>query len=121
MIATHNLLDSVRSSKPLWSILHAPGVILASPQHVVFVAYPLLPWVGVTAGYGFGQIYRWSADRRKVFLLRLGTALTAAFTVLRYINLCGDPDRWVKQKSAAFTLLSFLTPPSIRHRYCSLC
>jgi uncharacterized membrane protein len=53
MIATHNLFDSVQSSNPIWSILHSPNFIVNNPQHVVFVAYPLIPWVGVTAaGYG---------------------------------------------------------------------
>ena len=49
LIAGHNLLDSVRSASPLWSILHAPGFVLNTPEHVVFVAYPLIPWIGVTA------------------------------------------------------------------------
>ncbi len=118
MIATHNLLDSVQSSNPFWSILHAPNVVWASPQHVVFVAYPLIPWIGVTAaGYGLGQVYGWSTARRKTFLLRLGIALTAAFILLRGINTYGDPLRWSTQKSAAFTVLSFLNttkyPPSL--------
>jgi uncharacterized membrane protein len=118
MIASHNLLDSVRSSNPFWSILHSPNVILASSQHLVFAAYPLIPWVGVTAaGYGLGQLYSWTADRRKAFLLRLGIALTAAFIVLRGINIYGDPLRWTTQKSAIFTVLSFLNtnkyPPSL--------
>jgi uncharacterized membrane protein len=118
MIASHNLLDSVRFSNLPWSILHAPNPILASPQHVVFAAYPLIPWVGVTAaGYGLGQIYSWTSDRRKAFLLRLGIGLTAGFLVLRSINIYGDPLRWTTQKSAVFTVLSFLNtnkyPPSL--------
>ena len=118
MIGTHNLLDSVRSANPIWSILHAPNVVLATPQHTVFVAYVLIPWVGVTAaGYGLGQIYSWPAERRKVLLLRLGIALTAAFVVLRGINFYGDPNRWSVQKSAAFTVVSLLNttkyPPSL--------
>jgi uncharacterized membrane protein len=118
MIATHNLLDSVDSTSPFWSILHSPGLILATPQHSVFLAYPLIPWVGVTAaGYGLGQIYSWTPDRRKAFLLRLGIGLTAAFFVLRGINIYGDPIRWSAQKSGAFTVLSFLNtnkyPPSL--------
>lgn len=118
MIASHNLLDSVRSSNPLWSILHSPNVILATPQHIVFVAYVLIPWVGVTAvGYGLGQIYGWPSDRRKAFLLRWGIGLSAAFIVLRFLNIYGDPNRWSTQKSAAFTVLSFLNttkyPPSL--------
>ena len=69
----------MRSASPLWSILHAPGFVLNTPEHVVFVAYPLIPWIGVTAvGYGLGQVYGWSADRRRAFLLRLGAALSLA-------------------------------------------
>jgi uncharacterized membrane protein len=118
MVASHNLLDSVRSSNPLWSILHSPNFVITNPQYSVFAAYPLIPWVGVTAaGYGLGQIYGWTSSRRKDFLLRLGLGLTAAFIVLRGINIYGDPVRWATQKSAAFTVLSFLNttkyPPSL--------
>jgi uncharacterized membrane protein len=118
MIATHNLFDSVDSSNPLWSILHSPNIILNHPGRVIFVPYALIPWVGVTAaGYGLGQIYRWPSERRKAFLLPLGLGLTAAFVILRGINLYGDPLRWSMQRSAAFTVLSFLNttkyPPSL--------
>jgi uncharacterized membrane protein len=118
LIAGHNLFDSVKSASPLWSILHAPGFVLNTPEHVVFVAYPLIPWIGVTAvGYGLGQIYGWDADRRRAFLLRLGAALSLGFLVLRGLNVYGDPSRWMGQKSAAFTVLSFLNttkyPPSL--------
>jgi uncharacterized membrane protein len=87
-----------------------------TPQHVVFVAYPLIPWVGVTA-YGLGQIFSWPSARRKIFLVRLGLGMIAAFATLRGINVYGDPQRWTTQKSAAFSLLSFLNttkyPPSL--------
>ncbi len=38
MIAGHNLLDPIRSSNPVWSILHSLNFIVANPQHSVFVA-----------------------------------------------------------------------------------
>src|SRR5688572_12684744 len=43
MIATHNLLDPISAASlgafaPLWSILHAPGMILPGPDQVVFEA-----------------------------------------------------------------------------------
>jgi uncharacterized membrane protein len=118
LIVGHNLFDSVKSASPLWSILHSPGVVLNTPAHVVFVAYPLIPWIGVTAaGYGLGQVYGWDTDRRRAFLLRLGLALSLAFLVIRGINTYGDPSRWTPQKTAVFTLLSFLKttkyPPSL--------
>jgi uncharacterized membrane protein len=118
MIATHNLFDSISSANPLWSILHSPNIIFPTPGHTVFLAYPLIPWVGVTAaGYGLGQIYGWEQARRRAFLLRLGIGLSVGFVVLRAINIYGDPSRWTTQRSAAFTVLSFLNttkyPPSL--------
>jgi uncharacterized membrane protein len=123
MIATHNMLDGVRASSfgalaPLWSILHAPGLLLARPPHFVLVAYPLIPWVGVTAaGFGLGTMFDRPPARRQAILLRLGLALSAAFVVLRGVNIYGDPARWAAQKSAIFTLMSFLNatkyPPSL--------
>jgi uncharacterized membrane protein len=118
MIATHNLLDPIPWTNPFWSILHVPNVLISTPRFIVFEAYPLIPWVGVTAaGYGLGQIFNWPAERRRPFLLRLGLGLTAAFIVLRAINFYGDPVPWTKQKSAIFTVLSFINttkyPPSL--------
>ena len=79
MVAGHNLLDGVRSADPLWVMLHAQGFAVNHPGFVVFVAYPLVPWVGVTAlGYALGQIYQWNSDRRRAFLLRVGLAAIAA-------------------------------------------
>jgi uncharacterized membrane protein len=118
MIAIHNLFDSVQSSNPFWSILHSPNFLVNTPRHTVFVAYALIPWIGVTAaGFALGQIYRWPSARRRSFLLPLGLGLTAGFLILRAINIYGDPRRWETQKSAAFTVLSSLNttkyPPSL--------
>jgi uncharacterized membrane protein len=118
MIACHNLFDSVDSSSPLWSILHSPNFIVNHPGRIVFVTYCLIPWVGVTAaGYGLGQIYSWPSARRKSVLLPVGVGLTTAFIILRATNVYGNPFPWSSQKSAAYTVLSFLNttkyPPSL--------
>ncbi|MEP7088229.1 MAG: heparan-alpha-glucosaminide N-acetyltransferase domain-containing protein [Gemmatimonadota bacterium] len=118
LIVAHNAFDSVQSANPLWVVLHSPGFIVNTPRVVVFSAYPLIPWIGVTAvGYSLGQIYAWDAERRRAVLLRVGLALTVGFVALRAVNLYGDPNRWSVQKSALYTALSFLSvtkyPPSL--------
>jgi uncharacterized membrane protein len=119
MIAGHNLLESVDSASPLWSILYARGFVLNTPEHVVFAGYPLIPWIGVTAvGYSLGKVYDWDADRRRPFLLCLGLALIVAFLVIRGVNVYGDPAPWMRQETAVYTVLSFLNtikyPPSLQ-------
>jgi uncharacterized membrane protein len=116
LIATHNLFDGIRGGA-LWTMLHGQGFV-AGPPHAVFVAYPLVPWIGVTAaGYGLGQVFAWPAGRRRHFLLRSGLAMSAAFVALRAANIYGDPSGWRLQASAARTLLSLLNatkyPPSL--------
>jgi uncharacterized membrane protein len=118
LIAGHNVFDSVNVASPVWSILHSPGFVLNTPERVVFVAYPLIPWIGVTAaGYGLGHVYGWDTDRRRAFLLRLGLALSLAFVVIRGFNAYGDAARWAGQRTSLFTVLSFLNttkyPPSL--------
>jgi len=123
LIAFHNLFDVVQAASfgafaQLWNILHAPGFIISNPQHQVFVAYPLIPWIGVTAaGYALGQVYSWPPEQRRRFLFCFGLGTSIAFIILRAINIYGDPVPWTTQKSTVFTLLSFLNtnkyPPSL--------
>jgi uncharacterized membrane protein len=122
IIALHNLLDPISPQRFgrlawLWDILHQRSVL--SFMGVNFVtAYPVLPWIGVMSlGYSLGTIFLWDAARRQRFLIRLGLALTAAFILVRAINVYGDPFRWSHQASALFSVLSFLNttkyPPSL--------
>jgi uncharacterized membrane protein len=118
MIVGHNLFDGVSWANPLWTILHRPGFLLNAPGRVVFVTYPIIPWIGVTAlGFVLGRIYEWDAERRRAFLLRLGLGCIAAFVALRAANVYGDPSKWAVQKSTLFTVLSFVNttkyPPSL--------
>lgn len=122
MIVIHNAFDGVNADslgafRPFWILLHQPGVIQV-PWGAWFTLYPLIPWIGVmAAGYAFGAILVLEKPRRDALLLRLGLALTAAFVVIRAINIYGDPQRWAVQKDALFTVLSFLNvtkyPPSL--------
>jgi uncharacterized membrane protein len=118
LIAGHNLLDSVSSSQPLWTLLHVQNFILSTPAHSILVVFPLIPWVGVTAlGYALGTIYSWTRERRRALLLSCGIGMTVAFVVLRAVDAYGDPAPWSAQHSAVQTAISFLDttkyPPSL--------
>jgi uncharacterized membrane protein len=123
LIATHNLFDAVQPAAlgalaPLWTLLHVPGFLVQGAERVVFVAYPLIPWIGVTAvGYALGALWDLPAERRRVLLLRIGLGCIAAFLVLRGFNVYGDPGPWSVQSRPALTLVSFLNlnkyPPSL--------
>ena len=123
LIGGHNVVDGIQASSlgglaPLWNVLHAPGFLLNQPGRIIFVAYPLIPWIGVTAiGYGLGTVYRWDPAQRRRFLVTAGCAAVALFVVLRAINVYGDPVPWSSQGTASFTLLSFINltkyPPSL--------
>lgn len=123
MVIGHNALDGVQPDTfgtlaPIWTILHGPGLILDDGRSVVFVAYALIPWVGVTAlGYVLGQLFSWDTARRRAWLWWLGVSVILGFVVLRLINAYGDPLPWSVQKSPLWTLMSFLDtnkyPPSL--------
>jgi uncharacterized membrane protein len=135
MIALHNLLDRFRvqgwrgpgSPVPsvwakLFIILHQAyepfPVLWFFPSPVVFVLYPLIPWIGVMAsGYAFGALYRINAERRRRLLLIMSSVATLMFIVVRAVDHYGDPSRWSKQSTLSFTIVSFLNttkyPPSL--------
>jgi len=135
MIALHNVLDGLRvqggwqgpnSPVPgygakLYMILHQPFEafpIAGFPSPVVFVLYPLIPWIGVmAAGYAFGALYQLDFQKRRRLLLIMGVASTVLFIVLRAVNRYGDPSLWSQQVTSTFTILSFLNvtkyPPSL--------
>ena len=123
MILTHNLFDNVAPSAlgimgwP-WQVLHAGGPIAYARDFVLFVAYPLIPWVGVmAAGFAFGEIFTMNAPRRRRMLLVLGGTLTVLFIALRASNIYGDPEAWSPQSSGSMSVISFINcqkyPPSL--------
>jgi len=128
MIVGHNALDTVRfpssdwRSAP-WAVLHA-GVFGSGPPLQLpggltfFPLYPLIPWVGVmAAGYAFGSVVQRPKAERIRWCVRAGIASIAAFVVIRFSNLYGDPNPWASQATFPRTILSFLNcakyPPSL--------
>jgi uncharacterized membrane protein len=113
MIALHNLVDGVRAVDFgnfawLWRVLHEQGIVL-TPAPALFVAYPLVPWIGVmAAGFCLGRVYQLPPDRRRMVLIRIGLALTASFVIMRGLNAYGDPRPWTVQDRPLMTVLSFL-------------
>lgn len=113
VIALHNCLDTIQSSRFgsggwLWNVIHQPGILTVAGRPVL-VTYTLLPWIAVfAAGFCLGRIFEWTPADRGRTLRRLGYSGVIAFIALRALNLYGDPAPWAVQKSAAFTILSFL-------------
>jgi uncharacterized membrane protein len=113
VIVFHNCLDRIPAERFgayawVWNLLHEPG-ILSIAGRPARSPYTLIPWVAVMAsGFCFGGVFLREPSVRRRIMVRLGLALTVAFIVLRGVNLYGDPFPWSHQKSAAFTVLSFL-------------
>ena len=120
VIALHNLADPVTATPFgrtwIWNILHQPGLFKAGPVQML-VAYPLVPWIFVmSAGFCFGRIVALLEPDRRRAIFRIGLALTAAFLLIRAINIYGDPRPW-SRAFPGMSALSFLRctkyPPSL--------
>jgi uncharacterized membrane protein len=122
VIALHNALDPISATQLgsfawAWDILHQQAIFNVFGIRFL-TAYPVLPWIAVIcAGFCLGGIFSWGAERRERWLVTVGLILSATFVVLRAVNIYGDPSRWSRQASPAFTVLSFLNatkyPPSL--------
>ena len=121
-LALHNSLDGVRASQfgaaaPVWNILHQQGAFPMAGL-LVIVAYPLAPWIAlIAAGFCLGRVFLMEPAVRRRILLWIGAGSTLAFVILRAANVYGDPAPWTAQKTAVYTLFSFLNctkyPPSL--------
>ncbi|GGK78422.1 DUF1624 domain-containing protein [Rufibacter glacialis] len=123
IILLHNLLPQVgpaegMAGKFAYSLLFRQGFFPATEHFSFLVAYPVIPWLGILLlGFGFGPVFRKTEpERRKLLWLSAAVAL-GVFAVLRYVQVYGDPNPWAVQKTAVFTVLSFLNvtkyPPSL--------
>ena len=95
-----------------------PGFVI---PNVLFIGYPLVPWIGVMAlGYALAEVYEWTPDRRRRFLVMAGAAAVVAFIVLRAVNGYGNTFPWSEQRTPVLTVASFLNLRKYR-RPCSFC
>ncbi len=119
VILLHNLADRLNGLGWVWNLIHQPGLIPSPVPGVLLIAgYPLIPWIFVmSAGFCFGAlVMTLDASARRQWMLRIGGVATAAFVLLRAINLYGDPRPWTTQFPGK-ELISFLNvtknPPSL--------
>jgi len=124
MIGLHDAFDGVRaeglgSFKFVWRLVHESGPLLMVGASKIYVAYPLVPWMGVMAvGYAFGALLQGEVALRRRRVAWLGAAVLLFFVVLRAANVYGEPHPWSSQpRGALFTFMSFLNcskyPPSL--------
>ncbi|WP_426336856.1 DUF1624 domain-containing protein [Pseudoduganella sp. R-31] len=119
LILPHNLLDSIQSTHPLWLAWHQRGFWPVAGNYGVYLAYPLMPWLGlIAAGYALGPVFQWEPARRQRFLLVAGAVLLMVFVALRSGNFYGDPDPWSPQgRGFVWDFISFIRvhkyPPSL--------
>src|SRR5438105_1176669 len=96
MIAAHNYFDRFPATPwqgpqtpvpawgaKFWMLLHQPGAFPIGPHFpspIIFVLYPLMPWIGVmAAGYALGSLYSKDARSRRRWLLIIGVVGTWLF------------------------------------------
>jgi uncharacterized membrane protein len=123
IVVAHDLLDPISPEQlgpyaKLWMALHVQGVWSHDGAPYALLAYPVLPWFGVMLlGYGMGPVFLMPARPRDRLLVTLGIAMIAAFLLLRYFNLYGDPQPWAAQVTLGKSLMAFLRvekyPPSL--------
>jgi uncharacterized membrane protein len=125
VIVSHNLLDPIwpktgllETNWPIWAALHSQMSVTVGPFFFAFL-YPVLPWAGVMLfGFGVSTLFERSEPARHASLLKWGLTLTAAFVVLRALDVYGDPNPWQLQPGGIVaTFIDFLNttkyPPSL--------
>ncbi|MNX49551.1 Acyltransferase family protein [compost metagenome] len=85
---------------------------------VFVVGYPPIPWLGIMlVGFASGRFFEKEKSERKKLFVKIGLGSLGLFTLIRFINIYGDPALWSVQKNALFTFLSFMNltkyPPSL--------
>lgn len=124
LVLLHNAFDNYHAASWghfywVWALLHEQTFIKDAHGTVVLLTgYPIIPWIGVMPlGYYFGSILKMDPGKRQRTLYVLGGSLTAAFFVVRGINIYGDPQPWHVYPTTAQTVMAFFNcakyPPSL--------
>lgn len=114
LIFSHDLLAIVSVPQNqiitfISAILFRPTLLQISPSFSAYTAYPLTPWLGIMlVGFSSGVFFEMPVEKRTRIFLRTGFVALGMFTVIRFINIYGDPVKWEVQKNAVFTFLSFI-------------
>jgi len=124
----HNLLQLVPFNEPpfvYFSFLFGPNVFPITPDFTFAIGYPPIPWLGIMlVGFACGKVFELPLEKRKRTLLQLGLGSLILFTILRFINVYGDPVKWTTQKDMLFTFFSFINvnkyPPSLLYSLITL-
>jgi uncharacterized membrane protein len=123
IIFCHNLFPLIPFAensviKNILSPLFVPTVFPVTSTTMFIMGYPPIPWLGVMlTGFAAGKLFELPEVKRKKIFLKIGLAALMLFTLIRFINIYGDPFPWSKQKNGLYTFLSFINitkyPPSL--------
>lgn len=115
-IIMHNMLSL--HTGVIGSILHNGKSIISIYDKMIYVLYPLIPWVGIMAiGYLAGKYLLHDLKNNQKVLLLISIVFLTSFILLRYSNLYGDPSKWRVYDDFGLTMISFINcekyPPSL--------
>ena len=113
IVVGHHSLDFLNHDNP--SLLHALLHQLWKFEFgfgAVFVAYPLLPWLGVMwGGIVLGRsCLTMPVDERLRWMKRWGITLTVGFVFVRLWSGYGNSDPWEIHQTHSGTLIDFFNP-----------
>lgn len=124
IIFGHNLLSFIPLEglplvKTILSPLFTTTAFPVTPQTTFIMGYPPIPWLGIMlVGFASGKLFELPDYKRRNTFLKIGLGALILFTVLRFINIYGDPSLWTSQKNNLYTFLSFINltkyPPSLQ-------
>jgi len=114
LIFGHNSLDFFEIEKGIfWSIFHEFNMFSLENDKILFVGYPIIPWIGIMSlGYYFGSFYNTtieSSRRRNTFKM-IGLITILGFIVIRLMNGYGNLSYWESYDTITKSIFSFLNP-----------